>query len=100
MPLRLKDDRYRYRAPRADDALLVIVVADSSLSFDQRDKLPRYARAGIAEVWIVNVPEREVEVYREPNALHYTSATILQLGQSAVPATFPDISISVAELFR
>ena len=97
--LKPRSDHYRSGAPGADDACLVVEVADSSLDYDQHEKLPRYARAGIEEVWIVNVPARQVEVYREPNYLNYASCTILRPGQSASLASFPDISIPVAELF-
>jgi Uma2 family endonuclease len=96
----LREHRYLEAPPGPRDAFLVIEVADSSLAYDKNDKLPRYAQAGIAEVWIVNVPDRQVEVYREPAALAYGSVAILSSGQSASPAAFPDISIPVAELFR
>ena len=96
--LKRTEDRSRSRAPQPDDAY--IEVADSSLNYDQHEKLPRYARAGIEDVWIVNVPARQVEVYREPNFLNYSNTTILKPGQSASPAAFPDISIPVSDLFR
>ena len=54
------------RVPTAADALLVVEVADATLAFDRDVKRPRYARAGIPEVWIVAVSERYVEVAREP----------------------------------
>jgi Uma2 family endonuclease len=47
---------------------LVIEVAESSLQFDRVTKGSLYARAGIADYWIVNLVERVVEVYREPAA--------------------------------
>lgn len=97
--LKPRNDHYLSRAPQPEDALLVVEVADSSLEYDQHEKLPRYARAGIEEVWIVNVPAKQIEVYREPNYLNYGATTILKPGQSASPAAFPDISIAVAELF-
>jgi Uma2 family endonuclease len=97
--LQPRKDRYRTSAPGPDDALLVIEVADSSLAFDQREKLPLYARAGVEEVWIVNIPERQVEVYREPNFLEYVQTEILRTGKECRPAAFADISIPVAELF-
>lgn len=98
--LKRREERSRTEAPGPGDAFLVIEVADSSLAYDKYDKLPRYAQAGIAEVWIVNVPDRQVEVCREPTGLAYGSVAILSSGQSASPAAFPDISIPVAELFR
>jgi len=95
-----RHDYYRSAAPLAGETYTVIEVADSSLAYDKHEKLPRYAQAGIAEAWIVNVPDRQVEVYREPAGLAYGSVAILSSGQSASPAAFPDISIPVAELFR
>jgi Uma2 family endonuclease len=49
-------------------AVLVVEVADSSLQFDRRDKGSLYARARIAEYWIVNLIDRVVEVHRDPAA--------------------------------
>lgn len=45
---------------------LVVEVAESSLTFDRRDKGSLYARAGLQDYWIVNLVERVLEVYREP----------------------------------
>jgi len=52
----------------AKDVLLVIEVAESSLSVDRGIKLVIYAAASIPEYWIVNLPERKLEVYRRPVA--------------------------------
>ena len=64
--LRARADFYAEAHPGPSDILLVVEVADSSLGFDRAVKLPLYARAGIPEVWIVEVVERRIEVYREP----------------------------------
>jgi Uma2 family endonuclease len=48
--------------PTAADSLLVIEVSDSTLRFDRERKLPAYRRGGVDEVWIVNLPDRQVEV--------------------------------------
>src|SRR5437763_5948302 len=45
--LRLRDDRYVRHLPTADDVLLIIEVSDTTLAFDQRVKLPLYAREGV-----------------------------------------------------
>lgn len=97
MLLRPSQDHYRSRHPVAEDVLLVIEVADSSLTFDQNVKLPLYAKAGIAEVWILNVPQKQLEIYRQPQFLGYESKTILQTGEAA-PARFPDATIDVRQL--
>lgn len=54
------------RHPRADEVILVIEVADTSLDRDRSAKARIYARAGIPAYWIVNLVERQLEVYGEP----------------------------------
>jgi Uma2 family endonuclease len=78
----------------------LIEVADSSLERDLMEKLPRYARAGIPEVWIVNLNDETIEVYRQPNFTAYASKTILSAGDFAKPETFPDVSIDVRDLLK
>ena len=69
--LRTRADFYTTAHPRAADVLLVTEVADSSARPDRRVKIPLYARAGIREVWLVDVVSRRVELYREPSADGY-----------------------------
>ncbi len=57
---------YETRHPTAEDCLMCIEVADSSLEYDRTVKYRMYAAAGLAEYWLVNLPERCVEVYRSP----------------------------------
>jgi Uma2 family endonuclease len=54
--------------PKAGDALLVVEVGESSLTWDRNVKLPRYARAGIPEVWLVDLASGLVEVYTGPDS--------------------------------
>jgi Uma2 family endonuclease len=63
--LRPREDDYR-ALPRAEDALLVIEVSDSSLAYDRKVKAPLYARAGVPELWIVDVEHHCVWVYKDP----------------------------------
>lgn len=58
---------YATRHPTADDTVLVIEVANTSLLRDQRDKARIYARGGVACYWIVNLEERRVEVHTQPS---------------------------------
>ena len=93
-------DFYRKRHPQPEDIFLLVEVSDSTLEADQEDKLPAYGRAGIAEVWIVNLNELTVEVYREPNFAGYGSKTVLRAGEQAKPLMFPDTAVDVAELLK
>jgi Uma2 family endonuclease len=60
------DGRYDDHHPRPDELLLVVEVADSSLDRDRNYKLPIYAAASIPVYWIVNLVDRQVEVYTDP----------------------------------
>jgi Uma2 family endonuclease len=78
--------------------LLLIEVAESSLAYDRRTKLARYAAAGIVEVWIVNLVDDLVEVYRTPAADAYTDRTVHRRGESVTPSAFPDLTLRVEEI--
>jgi len=91
---------YTDRHPEPADVLLLIEISDTSLHYDREEKLPAYGRAGISEVWIVNVLERNIEIYREPHLTGYGSATVLRTGEKASPLAFPDAAVEVAELMK
>jgi Uma2 family endonuclease len=57
---------YLDRHPGAADIALIIEVADSTLDRDRTSKQRLYARAGIPIYWIINLPEKQIEVYTEP----------------------------------
>jgi Uma2 family endonuclease len=52
---------------------LLVEVADASIDFDRVEQLPAYGRAGICEVWILNLRSRTLEVYRERHFSGYGS---------------------------
>ena len=68
---------YDSRLPEASDFGIAIEVSDSTLAFDRLDKGRIYARAGIPEYWILNIPDRQIEVYTQPNSAadipHYSN---------------------------
>src|SRR5204863_5403599 len=62
--LRPRADFYSTDHPVAADVLLLIEVADTSLTRDRRVKIPLYARTGIREVWLVDLTTAQVEIHR------------------------------------
>lgn len=100
MLLKSAADFYRRRHPQPEDVYLLVEVSDTTLALDLSEKLPAYGRAGIAEVWIVNLNEETIEVYREPHFTGYGSKAVLRTGDQAHALAFPDVSVSVAELFK
>jgi len=99
MLLKPEPDYYRRRHPRPEDVFLLVEVSDTTLATDVEVKLPLYGKAGVVEVWIINLNELTVEVYREPHFTGYGSKTILRAGDTARPISFPDLAVHVADLF-
>ena len=62
----VRGSRADYRDAHPARPALVIEVAEASLSFDRTEKAGLYARAGIADYWIVNLVDRVVEIHRDP----------------------------------
>ena len=98
--LKRSPDFYRKRHPRPEDVFLLVEISDTTLAIDREEKLPAYGRAGIPEVWIVNLIELTVEVYREPHFTGYEKKTVLRAGDKAYPAAFPDVGVDITELLR
>ncbi len=79
--------------PGPEDVLLVIEVAQTSLAYDREAKLPLYAEAGIPEVWLVNLAEEILEVYRGPQGNRYRLRELVPKGEAKAPLAFPERSI-------
>ena len=98
------EEDYADRHPGPADLPLVIEVADSSLSTDRSTKQRLYATAGVAQYWLINLPESQVEVHKEPDSAtgKYADQTILKQGQTVSWNLSPAqrLDISVADLFR
>jgi Uma2 family endonuclease len=96
--LRPPEGRYWEHRAAPADALLVVEVSETSYRYDRRIKLPLYARAGIPEVWIVDLVRGVVEVFREPQPTDYGSAQRVERGGTIAPGAFPDVIIAVEEV--
>lgn len=86
-------------------ALLVVEVSESTLAYDRNAKAGLYAASGIADYWIVNLVQRQLEVYRDPVAdpsqpfgFRYGSRTILDPTDTVTPLAAPGASMAVADL--
>lgn len=81
------------------DVLLVVEVADSSLRYDRMQKAPVYARAGIAEYWIVDVAGEAVEVYSEPANDGYGRCDRVSRGETIPSSILQGEPLLVDDLF-
>lgn len=74
-----------YRDAHPQTAELVVEVADATLGYDRGRKLASYARAGIAEYWIVDLAGNALEVYRRPSEDRYPDRRVLRAGERVTP---------------
>jgi Uma2 family endonuclease len=96
--LKRRDDFYRHAHPRPEDVLIVIEVSDSTLSFDRKVKVPLYARAGIPEAWIINLPEERIEVYADASGSVYQTVNSYSRGEEVQSHTLAAWRVSVDEV--
>jgi len=96
--LKPRKDFYRGKRAKAEDALLVLEVADTTLCYDRELKLPRYAAAGLPEVWIENLQDDQLLVYRNPAGTSYEICLTLKREDSISVQTLPDVVFKVVDL--
>jgi Uma2 family endonuclease len=84
---------------------LIVEIAETSLAVDREHKSSLYARAGVADYWIVNLREAVLEVYRQPVPAaaapfgrEYRSVQRLAPGASISPLAAPGARIAIADL--
>jgi Uma2 family endonuclease len=96
----LQPRSYKTRLPEAADVVLLIEAAESSLSRDQKIKLPIYANAGISEYWIVDLERELLLVHRAPQAKMYGTVERRQGEDIVSPIAAPDLSFAVRQFFE
>jgi len=96
----LRPPEARYWDHRAElaDAMLVVEASETSYRYDRHVKLSLYARAGVPEVWIVDLAHAVVEVFREPREAGYAFEQRVERGGMIAPAALPDATIAVTEI--
>ena len=96
--LKPRADTYSTSHPRPDDVLLVIEVADTSVQHDRTRKIPLYARAAIAEAWLVNLPADRIEVWTRPGPDGYADVRMAQRGETLSPLLLDGVTLQVNEI--
>jgi Uma2 family endonuclease len=69
--LKPREDYYSSSHATAEDILLIVEIADTSLDYDRSIKIPLYASHGVPVVWLLNLRERTIEIYERPDADGY-----------------------------
>ncbi|NJK74483.1 MAG: Uma2 family endonuclease [Microcoleus sp. SU_5_6] len=101
---RNRADNYLDSHPEPADILLVIEVADSTLKYDRETKLSLYAEAGIANYWIFNLVDNQLEMYDEPyqkrqGDFNYRSQRVVLSDETVAIPGFPDLSLDLSLVF-
>ena len=89
---------YTSRHPAPTDILLVVEVSASTLTDDRNAKSALYVTAGIAEYWIVNLQDRQLEVHRHPQNGIWTQTQVVGATGSIAPLAAPNMPVTVADL--
>lgn len=93
-----RPDGYAGSHPGPGDVLLVVEVAQTSAGPDRRLKLPLYAAAGVPEVWLVDLREDRVELFRDPESKGYRDRRTAAPGEELRPRRLPAFRVTVEEM--
>jgi Uma2 family endonuclease len=97
--LKPREDFYSTQHPTPDDIFLLIEVADSSIDYDRNIKLPIYAESKIQEVWLIDLNQNFLEVYKNPQENYYQNMQKLS-SHNIVTLNSPcEIEIPLGKLF-
>lgn len=96
--LQPRPDFYESGHPKPEDILLLVEVADTTVESDRNVKIPLYARDGITEVWLIDINQQCLEVYRQPCADGYKEMQKFYRGQTVSIQAFPDVEITLDQV--
>jgi Uma2 family endonuclease len=96
--LRYREDFYANADAGPEDVLLLVEVADASLSYDRDVKLPLYARAGIPEVWLVDINRKSIDLHREPGPQGYQETFTARGDESLSPQAFREFVLTANQV--
>jgi len=98
--LRPRPDFYAASHPGPLDVLLVVEVAETSAAYGRAVKVPLYARAGIPEVWLVDLAEGQIEVSRHPSPQGYQEVRTVRRGEALAPLALPELTLAVGAILE
>lgn len=96
--LRPREDFYSGGHPAPGDVLLLVEVAETSAEYDSTVKLPLYARAGIPEVWLVDLPAGTIEAHSRPVDGEYRETLRAKRGEHLTSKTVPELEVAAGDV--
>lgn len=97
--LKPRADFYETKIPEPNDIFLIVEVADTTIIYDRDVKIPLYAENGITEVWLIDVNDRSLTIYRQPIQTGYQTTQTLTKEENLSLLAFPEVTINVSEIF-
>jgi Uma2 family endonuclease len=95
---RPRADYYAGKRISPEDTFLVIEISDTTVRYDRNRKMPLYAKSGVPELWIENLQEDVILVYRNPGPETFSTSLVFHRGESVSLTAFPEIVFTVDEL--
>lgn len=96
--LRPRADFYAGKRPAPEDVLLLIEVSDTTLEYDREVKVPLYARAGVPEVWLVDLAGERVLTHTRPEGEAYAEVGQVGRGGSVTSRTVAGLALAVDDI--
>jgi Uma2 family endonuclease len=96
--LRPRPDFYGTARPMPADILLLVEIADTSYDYDRNLKIPLYARAGIRESWLINLPQHTIQQFTDPANGRYQKVRITHKGDSLTLKALPNLTLPVDQI--
>ncbi|MEO1692736.1 MAG: Uma2 family endonuclease [Cyanobacteria bacterium J06631_6] len=95
--VRLPNDIYKLHHPYPEDIYWLIEVSNRTLDKDLHDKTITYARNGIPEYWVIDLPHNKLWVFTQPNSQGYSQTEEFTTG-NVFSLSFPDVAIAIENL--
>jgi Uma2 family endonuclease len=89
---------YATQHPNANDVVLVVEIADSTLKYDTEVKDKFYAQSGIADYWVLDIKNRQIHIFRDPTDIGYASHQIFDASHQMTLLALPNIMITPTDI--
>ena len=97
--LKPRADDYETKLPGAEDVLLIIEIAETTLTYDRDAKIPIYARQSIVEVWLLDVQTRSLSMFLDPGPKGYQRLLTPERSDTIAPSLLPSVTIRLSDLW-
>lgn len=86
--------------PQPGEIRLVVEISSTSLAFDLTRKADLYARAGIADYWVLDLAGRRLIVHRQPEGGRYTQVIAYSEHEAVAPLAAPGSLFTPSQAFQ